>query len=278
MTSASESNKTNTPRNEGERYHEQLETLLVKQSAGVVEILLDRPDTLNAISFLMREELLFIFEDCARRSDVRVVVIGGVGGAFCSGADLTEARPDEHDLFLNRQLTKVALSLHNLAMPTIAKVEGAAVGAGCNLALGCDLVVASDSARFSEIFAKRGLSVDFGGSWFLPRLVGLQRAKEIAYFGDIYSAADAAAMGLVNKVVPAAELDEFVDGWARRLASGPPIALALDKTLLNQSLSMTLEESLASEARSQAVNRASKDTTEALLAYSEKRAPVYRGR
>jgi enoyl-CoA hydratase/carnithine racemase len=284
MTSGKEQQTTKTLNEgdvltvEGKRYHEELQTLLVKQYSGIVEISLNRPETLNAISYLMREELLFVFEDCARRSDVRVVVIGGVGGAFCSGADLSEARPDEHDLFLNRQLTKIALSLHNLPMPTIAKVEGVAVGAGCNLALGCDLVVASDSARFSEIFSNRGLSLDFGGSWLLPRLVGLHRAKEIAYFGEIFSAADAEAMGLINRVVPASELDDFVDGWARRLASGPPIALAMDKTLLNQSLSMTLEESLANEAHSQVVNRASEDTAEALLAYSQKRAPVYRGR
>ena len=133
-----------------------------------------------------------------------------------------------------RHVGDVALALHRLPQPTIAKVRGVAVGAGCNLALGCDLVVAGETARFSEIFAKRGLSVDFGGSWVLPRRVGLHRAKELAFFADIIEANEAERIGLVNRVVPDGELDAFVDDWATRLAAGPPIALALTKRLLEQ--------------------------------------------
>ena len=116
-----------------------------------------------------------------------------------------------------RHVGDVALALHRLPKPTIAKVRGVAVGAGCNMALGCDLVVASDNARFSEIFARRGLSIDFGGSWVLPRIVGMHRAKELALFADIIDAAEAERIGLVNRVVPDAEIDAFVDDWAARL-------------------------------------------------------------
>jgi 2-(1,2-epoxy-1,2-dihydrophenyl)acetyl-CoA isomerase len=177
-----------------------------------------------------------------------------------------------------RALGDVALRLHRFPKPTIAKVGGVAAGAGMSLAIGCDLVVASESARFSQIFSKRGLSVDFGASWLLPRLIGLHRAKELAFFADILSSAEAAEFGLVNRVVPDDELDAFVDGWARRLAEGPPIALSLTKGMLNNSLMVSMEQALEDEARSQAVNFASKDTREALNAFAEKRSPIFKGR
>ena len=170
-----------------------------------------------------------------------------------------------------------ALALHRLPQPTIAKVNGVAVGAGCNLALGCDLVVASDEARFSEIFALRGLTIDFGGSWLLPRRVGLHRAKELALLAEIISAKEAEAMGLVNRVVPVGELDAFVDDWATRLAAGPPIALAQTKRLLNNAFAVTLEQALEDEGAAQTVNFGTKDTVEAMTAFVEKRAPNFKG-
>jgi len=160
----------------------------------------------------------------------------------------------------------------------IAKVNGIAAGAGCNLALGCDLIIASDQARFSEIFARRGLSLDFGGTWLLPRLVGLHRAKELAFFADVISANEAADMGLVNRVVPHAELDAFVDDWAGRLAAGPPIALAASKVMLNNSFSNSLGEALVDEARSQSLNFHTRDVQEAALAWAEKRDAKFEGR
>ena len=120
--------------------------------------------------------------------------------------------------------------LHRVTKPTIAKVDGHAVGAGLSLALGCDLVVCTDRAKLSAIFSRRGLSLDMGASWLLPRIVGLARAKEIALFGDMWTAEEALAIGLVNRVVPPAEIDAFVDDWARTLAAGPPLALSLNKT------------------------------------------------
>jgi enoyl-CoA hydratase/carnithine racemase len=169
------------------------------------------------------------------------------------------------------------LALHRMPKPTIAKVDGIAAGAGCNLALGCDLIVASEDARFSEIFSRRGLSVDFGGSWVLPRLIGLHRAKELAFFAEIVSAKEAADIGLVNRVVPTAELDAFVHGWARTLAAGPPLALSMTKTLLNNGLVTSMEQAVEDEARCQALNFSTADAVEAMQAFSEKRDPNFRG-
>jgi enoyl-CoA hydratase/carnithine racemase len=147
-----------------------------------------------------------------------------------------------------------------------------------NLALSCDLIAASDDARFSEIFAKRGLSLDFGGSWLLPRLIGLHRAKELALLAEIIDAGRAAELGLVNRVVADGELDALVDDWATRLAGGPPIALAMSKRMLNNSFSVTLEEALEDEGLSQTVNFATKDTPEAIAAFMQKRDPEFHGR
>jgi 2-(1,2-epoxy-1,2-dihydrophenyl)acetyl-CoA isomerase len=138
-------------------------------------------------------------------------------------------------------------------------------------------VVASENARFSEIFSKRGLSLDFGGSWLLPRRVGLHKAKELALFADIISAADAEAIGLVNRVLPDADLDAFVDDWARRLAAGPPIAMAMSKRLLNNSMNVTMEEALDDEGMAQTVNFGTKDTIEAMAAFLQKRTPNFQG-
>ena len=208
-------------------------------------------------------------------------MLTGAGGEFCAGADLTgggAGGPDRHQLAQMRHVGDVALALHRLPIPTIAKVRGVAVGAGCNMALGCDLVVASENARFSEIFARRGLSIDFGGSWVLPRIVGMHRAKELALFADIIDAAEAERIGLVNRVLPDAEIDEFVDGWATRLAAGPPIALAMTKRMLDNSMQVTLEEALDDEGVAQTVNFGTADTAEAMKAFVEKREPRFEGR
>jgi len=173
---------------------------------------------------------------------------------------------------------QVVLALRSLLKPTIAKVRGVAAGAGMGLALGCDLIVASDNARFSQIFARRGLSVDGGSSWMLPRLVGLHRAKEIVYFADMLSAAEAADYGFVNRVVADDELDAFVDGWARRLAAGPPIALSLSKALLDNAMAVSMAQALEDEARCQTINFGTADTAEAMRAFAEKREPRFEGR
>lgn len=261
-------------------YRAGVETLLIDRADGVVTITLNRPQRKNALNGAMWEELGETFRSIAASTEDRVVVITGAGGAFCSGADLggDGGGPPRHQLATMRAVNEVCLQLHNLAQPTIAKVGGVAVGAGANLAFGCDLIVAASSARFAEIFVKRGLSVDFGGTWLLPRLIGLHKAKELALFGDLIPAAEAAALGLVNRVVADGELDAFVADWAARLAAGPPITMAQTKQMLNGSFERTLAESLESEAWAQTVNLTTRDTREAIDAFLEKRSPRFEGR
>jgi 2-(1,2-epoxy-1,2-dihydrophenyl)acetyl-CoA isomerase len=261
----------------------ELETLIVEHKDGVATVTMNRPARKNAANSTMWRELLETFEEVAADRHVRVMVLTGAGDAFCSGADLSGAagvagRDGDPYLLQMRALGDVALRLHRLPKPTIAKVGGVAAGAGMSMALGCDLVVASDTARFSQIFSKRGLSVDFGASWLLPRFIGLHKAKELAFFADIISADQAAEFGLVNRVVPAGELDAFVDDWAARLATGPPLALSMTKAMLNNSFNLAMDQSLEEEARSQAVNFASADTAEAMAAFVEKRDPLFEGR
>jgi 2-(1,2-epoxy-1,2-dihydrophenyl)acetyl-CoA isomerase len=178
-----------------------------------------------------------------------------------------------------RRINSVIQAFHELPQPTIARVDGVAAGVGVGLALGCDLVLASDRSRFSAIFVKRGLSLDGATSWILPRIVGMQKAKELALFGDIISAADALELGLVNRVLPGDDLDETVGEWSARLAAGPPIAMAMTKRLLNRSFEQTFEQALDDEARTQTINiAATKDTIEAISAFAEKRDPVFKGR
>ncbi|CAB4880213.1 unannotated protein [freshwater metagenome] len=258
-----------------------METIEVTRHEGVVTVTLNRPAKKNAATQQMWDELLETFRDISQRADDRVVVVTGAGGEFCSGADLWQAPsdgPPRHQLAAMRHITEVALALHRLPQPTIAKVRGVAVGAGCNLAFGCDLVAAGETARFSEIFSKRGLSLDFGGSWVLPRRVGLHVAKELAFFGDIISAAEAQSYGLVNRVLPDGELDAFVDAWAARLVASPPIALAQSKRLLNNSMNVTMEQALDDEGAAQTVNFGTRDTPEAIVAFMEKREPKFQGR
>ena len=258
-----------------------METIDVTRAEGIVTVTLTRPAKKNAINAAMWDDLLATFRAIADTASDRVVVITGAGGAFCSGADLSAGDAPgvpRHQLASMRHVADVCLALHRMPQPTIAKVGGVAAGAGANLAFGCDLIVASDEARFSEIFARRGLSIDFGGSWFLPRLVGMHRAKELAFFADIISAKEAADIGVVNRVVPAADLDRFVDDWARRLAAGPPIALAQTKRLLSNAFAVTLEQALEDEGWAQTVNFATSDTAEAMAAFIEKRDPRFSGR
>lgn len=262
---------------------DQLETLLVDRRDGIVTVTMNRPERKNAANGAMWAELLDVFDQVAADRDDRVLVLTGAGGAFCSGADLgasatVAGRPGDPYLLQMRALGQVALRLHQIPKPTIAKVGGVAAGAGMSLAIGCDLVVAAESARFSQIFSKRGLSVDFGASWLLPRLIGLHRAKEMAFFADILSAAEAQEFGVVNRVVPDAALDEFVADWAARLAAGPPLALSLTKAMLNNSGSLSFDQALEEESRSQAVNFGTADTAEAIVAFTEKRQPEFRGR
>ncbi len=260
-----------------------METLIVERKDGVVTVTMNRPQRKNAANGAMLRELRATFDEVEDNPDDRCMVLTGAGGAFCSGADLSDPSgpatdPTRSGLSRMRRLGDVALALHHISKPTIAKVDGFAVGAGLSLALGCDLVVCSDRAKLSMIFSKRGLALDNGASWLLPRLVGMAKAKEIALFGGMWSGEEAAAMGLVNRVLPLDELDTFVDDWARTLAAGPPLALSMTKTLLHASSMASMEQAVEDEARCQALNFSTQDTAEAMAAFAEKRDPVFIGR
>jgi enoyl-CoA hydratase/carnithine racemase len=257
-----------------------LETLIVERSDdGIVTVTLNRPEKKNAINGKMWDELLATFREVSVSPTDRVLVLTGAGGAFCGGADLTAGGSDpRHQLDKMHHYGSIGLTLHQIPKPCIAKVNGVAVGAGLNIALGCDLIVAGESARFSEIFAQRGLSIDLGGSWLLPRLVGLHKAKELALLAEIVSAQEAERIGIVNRVVPDAELDKFVGEWAAKLAAGPPIALQMTKRMITTGLSMSMSEALHWEAMAQTVTGGTQDTAEAMRAFVEKRKPQFKGR
>lgn len=255
-----------------------MDSVLVDRAGGVVTVTVNRPEKKNAADFPTFDALAAAFTEIAHNTDDRVVVVTGAGTDFCSGADLWGDDGQKVPWIVRmRRVHAAALALQRLPQPTIAKVRGVAVGAGANLALGCDLVVASDTTRFCEIFSKRGLSLDFGGTWLLPRRVGLHVAKELAFFAEMLPAAELERLGLVNRVVADGDLDAFVDDWARRLALAPPIAVAQTKRMLDHAATLTFEQALDAESAAQTVNFGSKDTDEALRAFSEKRDPVFRG-
>ena len=261
-----------------------MDTILVERDGGVVGITLNRPEKKNALTMGMADELVDVLGEVESRTEDRVVVLTGAGGAFSSGVDLTD--PDTvaaaggaaAALARIRRIHVLPLTIHRLSKPVVAAVPGVAAGAGCNLALACDLVLAASDARFCEIFVRRGLTVDFGGSWLLPRLVGLHRAKELAFLGDMVDAARAEAIGLVNRVVAAEDLERETRDLALRLAAGPPVALAAMKQALHNGLSLSLAESIEEEVLAQTVCISTSDTAEAMKAFIERREPRFQGR
>jgi len=259
------------------------DTILVERTGGVATVTFNRPQKKNAITSGLLDELDAALDAAVRDHAVRVLVLTGAGGDFSSGADLTDrGGPGGGSrtpfLLHMRRLGDAILRIHRFSKPTIAAVDGVAVGMGMNMALACDLVIATDRARFCEIFPRRGMAIDGGGSWILPRLVGLHKAKELAFFGDMVPAADALAMGLVNRVVPVADLPAVVGEWAGRLAAGPTVALSLTKGMLNNAMTVSVDQALEDEARSQHITFSTEDLKEALAAFVDKREPSFTGR
>ncbi|WP_425301603.1 enoyl-CoA hydratase/isomerase family protein [Nocardia wallacei] len=248
------------------------DVLLRDDRDGVRTLTLNRPERRNAIDAELWAALAEELRGVAAVRSVRVVVITGAGGAFCSGADISV--PDNsHPIYRMRALTDVAALLHELPQPTVAKVTGVAVGAGWNLALGCDLVVATPESTFAQIFSRRGLSLDLGGSWLLPRLVGMQQAKRLALLAETIDAEQARELGLVTWVAAADDIDGFVTDLAARLAAGPPVALAQTKALLHEGADSTLREALSAEARAQGLNFATADAPEAFAGVARPPGP-----
>jgi 2-(1,2-epoxy-1,2-dihydrophenyl)acetyl-CoA isomerase len=256
-------------------------TLLTKRSGAIVTVTLNRPEARNALDMTMRGELVAALDEIEADPEVRVVILTGAGGHFCAGGDVKSMR-ERHTAAEGRArveaVNRLVLRLVDFPRPTIAMVDGVAVGAGCNLALGCDLVIASEGARFGEVFAKVGLVPDGGGSWLLPRLVGLGRAKELVFTAEIIEAARALEIGLVNQVVPAADLEGAVRALAERIAAGPPAVLRMAKHLLNRAAASDLRSALDLEAFSQAIAITGEDHQEGLRALFEKRPPRFTGR
>jgi enoyl-CoA hydratase/carnithine racemase len=257
----------------------------VERDGYLATVTLDRPKSKNACTGDMWVALGAAFSELSY-SGVRAIMITGAGGDFCAGADLGGGdssgggAPARMATMTDamRVLGDVVLAIHNCPVPVVAKVDGVCVGAGLGVALAADLTWCSDRARFSAIFAKRGLSLDFGTSWLLRQRIGLHKAKELAFTAKMVSGPEAFALGLVNAVVPAGELDAAARDVVDAIAAGPPIALASTKRELDNASTVSLAQALEIEALAQGVNAQTDDLREALLAYMERRPPTFTGR
>ncbi|MFJ9906769.1 enoyl-CoA hydratase/isomerase family protein [Streptomyces sp. NPDC101152] len=252
--------------------------------AQVTHVTLNRPEALNALTPGQRDLLIRLLADASADPDVRAVVITGTGRGFCAGADLRGGSAEGERVagdvarMIRQGAQRLISAVLDCEKPVIAAVNGTAAGLGAHLALACDLVLAAESARFIEVFVRRGLVPDGGGAYLLPRLIGPQRAKELMFFGDALSATDAEHLGLVNRVVPDDELAKTARAWAERLASAPTRALALTKQLVNASLDTDRTTAFAAEAAAQEINMTTRDAREGVRAFMERRTPAYEGR
>ncbi|GFE24003.1 enoyl-CoA hydratase/isomerase family protein [Streptomyces nigrescens] len=251
---------------------------------GVSWLTLNRPDTMNALTPDQRERLIGRLADASADPDVRAVVLTATGKGFCAGADLRgspsagERVAGDVARLIRDGAQRLITAVLDCEKPVIAAVNGTAAGLGAHLALACDLVLAAESARFIEVFVRRGLAPDGGGAYLLPRLVGPQRAKELLFFGDAVPAAEAERLGLVNRVVPDGELAKTAREWAERLAAGPTRALALTKQLVNASLDTDRATAFAAEATAQEINMTTADAQEGVASFVARRHPTFRGR
>ena len=253
----------------------------LERRGPVARVVLDRADRLNAFDGAMRDELLEALRRAVEDPAARVVVLTGAGRAFCAGADvaylheLFEARDAERFAALVDAGREAALLLRRARQPVIAAVNGPAAGGGANLALACDLRIAADTASIGQTFSRIGLHPDWGGTFFLPRIAGASRALELVWSGRMVAADEALALGLFDRVVPAAELEAEVDRLAERLAAGPPQAIARMKASIYAGLEGSLEEALARELEAQLDLLGGADAAEGLRAFLEKRAPAF---
>ena len=260
------------------------QNILVEQDESVVTLTMNRPDMLNAINTLMLEELIEAAEGAASDETIRCVVLAGAGRAFGAGQDLTEfssAHASSEPFQPSAHLAKyhhLILALRHMPKPVIAAIQGVVTGISLNIALACDMRIAADNARLIEGFARIGLVPDGGGAYTLPRLIGLGRALEMALLANEVSGAEAERIGLVNRCVPLAELDDMTRALAKQLANGPTRAYGLIKELLYTSLEMDLQASLHLEGQLQDAAYATADHREAVDAFLHKRAANLTGK
>jgi 2-(1,2-epoxy-1,2-dihydrophenyl)acetyl-CoA isomerase len=259
------------------------EYVLLNKKDGIGTITLNRPEKYNAFAGRMRDEILEAVEDTCSDSNVRVIVITGAGKAFCAGGDVdefisgkTQALPDTAS---NERYTmcKVVLAINTVEKPVIAAINGVAAGGGCNLALSCDIRIASEKAKFGQVFTRRGAHPDWGGIYFLPRLVGYSVAAELIFSGEMIDAQEALRLRMVNKVVPPEKLMEATYELAGRIAKNAPIPIALAKRGLQNFYKMDLAQALDYEAYALEVCLKSKDFIEGFQAFREKREAVFKG-
>ncbi len=271
------------------------DVLFEKRPNGVALITLNRPDSLNAMGGQLMPLLAAHLADCAGDESVRCLVLTGAGRAFCAGGDVKgmaagrDVLPGADDKrspaaefargvkTLRDSQRRTSYVLHTMPKPTIAMVNGHAVGAGLSLALACDLRVASDQAKLGTVFRNVGFSGDFGGSYFLPRLVGMERARQLYFTGEILIAENALKIGMVSRVVPHDKLEEETMALAAQLASGPTLAYARMKENLNRSASSDLLTLLDQEALNMRLSATTSDHREAAKAFVEKRSPTFAG-
>lgn len=251
---------------------------------GVSWITLNRPEAMNAVTWDQRERVIALLAEASADPGVRAVVITATGKGFCAGADLrgapgsgAERVPGDVARTIKLGAQRLIAAVLDCEKPVIAAVNGTAAGIGAHLAFACDLVIAAEQAKFIEVFVRRGLVPDGGGAYLLPRLIGPQRTKELMFFGDSVPAADAERLGLVNRVVPADELEKTARAWAERLATGPTRAIAMTKQLVNASLESDRATAFAAEAAAQEINMTTADANEGVASFVERRSPSYVG-
>jgi 2-(1,2-epoxy-1,2-dihydrophenyl)acetyl-CoA isomerase len=260
------------------------QSILFDLTGGIARLTLNRPDRLNSFNVQMHQEVREVLTQLAATRDARVLVLSGAGRGFCAGQDLGDraVAPGGEGVDLGESIERnykpLVLALRNLPMPVIAAVNGVAAGAGANIALACDLVIATRSASFVQAFSKLGLVPDSGGTWFLPRLVGNARAMGLALLGDKLPAEQAAQWGLIWRCVDDADFKTTVDDFAAQLAAAPTKGLARTKQAVYESWSHALEQQLDQERDFQRELGRSQDYAEGVAAFTEKRTPNFTGR
>jgi 2-(1,2-epoxy-1,2-dihydrophenyl)acetyl-CoA isomerase len=249
-------------------------------NGGIATITLNRPDVYNALNDEITFEMQDAFKACAKDAEVRVVVLTGEGKAFCSGQDLKAGGGQKRSFLdsLHRRYNPIIRAMRNIPKPVLCRLNGVAAGAGCSLALACDMIIASEEATLIEVFINIGLVPDSGSSYFLPRLVGMSKAFELCAMGNRLKAAEAHQLGIITKVVPAAELDAALKEYTDYFAKAPTRAIGLIKKMLNKSTTADLDAMLDYEAYSQETAGSTYDHAEGVKAFLEKRKPVFLGK
>ncbi|WP_343799346.1 enoyl-CoA hydratase-related protein [Gaetbulibacter jejuensis] len=259
-----------------------MESIQLKIKNNIAYITLNRPEVFNSFNREMALNLQQVFDDCESNSEVRAIVLTGNGKAFCAGQDLKEVTSPELNpgfkKILEEHYNPIITRIRNIKKPIIGAINGVAAGAGANIALACDIVVAHEKVSFIQAFSLIGLIPDSAGTFFLPRLIGFQKASALAMLGDKVSADEAEKMGMIYKVLPLESFEEDVNKLALKLANMPTLALGKIKEAFNQSLTNNLEEQLALESKLQIEAAQTEDYEEGVSAFVEKRKPTFKGK